>query len=43
MQHSLAPTWRGLRIISEETKAKDVFTINRRVGNAERSLDHSVT
>ncbi|CAK9073969.1 L type [Durusdinium trenchii] len=32
----------GLRIISEETKAKDVFTINRRVGNAERSLDHSV-
>ncbi|CAK9021117.1 unnamed protein product, partial [Durusdinium trenchii] len=30
-----------LRIISEETKAKDVFTINRRVGNAERSLDHS--
>jgi len=32
----------GLRIISEETKAKDVFAINRRVGNAAHRLDSCV-
>ena len=32
----------GLRIISEETKAKDVFTINRRVGNAAYRLEMCV-
>ena len=33
----------GLRIISEETKAKDVFAINRRVGNAAHRLDSCVS
>ncbi len=33
----------GLRIISEETKAKDVFAINRRVGNAAYRLDSCVS
>lgn len=32
----------GLRIISEETKAKDVFAINRRVGNAAHRLEMCV-
>ena len=33
----------ALRIISEETKAKDVFAINRRVGNAAYRLELCVT
>ena len=32
----------GLRIISEETKAKDLFAINRRVGNAAHRLEMCV-